>query len=152
VSVWIYLVAAAGSRFVGLLGEISPRLRLRYGIHCPVFAFELGLSELAAPAPTQMTALPRHPGVARDVSLLVELAVPAIQVEAELCAAREPLLQGVTAIEDYRDPAHVPAGKKALLFALSYRAPDRTLTDAEVDRAHEALVRRACETLGALRR
>ena len=34
----------------------------------------------------------------------------------------------------------VPAGKKGMLWTLTYRADDRTLTDAEVDAAHARVV------------
>ena len=152
VRAWVYLEAAAGARLAGLVGEISPRLRARYAIDCPVFAFELDLSGVAPPAATQMLQLPRHPAIARDVSLLVDEALPAAEVEQALRATREPLLVGAEVVEDYRDAAHVPAGQKALLWALTYRALDRTLTDAEVEAAHEALVLQACQRLGATRR
>ena len=39
-----------------------------------------------------------------------------------------------------------------MLWSIAYRAPDRTLTDVEVDRAHEAIVGRLVENLGAQRR
>ena len=42
--------------------------------------------------------------------------------------------------EDYRDPKYAPAGKKGMLWSFTYRADDRTLTDAEVDAAHERVV------------
>ena len=43
-------------------------------------------------------------------------------------------------LEDYRDPKYAPAGKKGMLWSLTYRADDRTLTDAEVDAAHARVV------------
>jgi len=43
-------------------------------------------------------------------------------------------------LEDFRDPKYVPAGKKGMLWKLTYRADDRTLTDAEVDAAHARVV------------
>ncbi len=152
VRAWVYLAGAGGIRLLGLLGELSPRLRLRYAIDCPVFAFELDLSDVQRPAAIQMAQLPRHPAIARDVSLLVDADLPASRVEQALRAPREPLLVDAEVVEDYRDPAHVPSGKKALLWALTYRALDRTLTDAEVEVAHETLVGKACQALGAVRR
>ena len=44
-----------------------------------------------------------------------------------------------TVLEDYREPGHVPPGDKGMLWSFTYRAPDRTLTDAEVDALHNAL-------------
>jgi phenylalanyl-tRNA synthetase beta chain len=44
-------------------------------------------------------------------------------------------------LEDFRDPKYVPAGKKGMLWTMTYRAADRTLTDAEADAAHARVVR-----------
>jgi phenylalanyl-tRNA synthetase beta chain len=62
-----------------------------------------------------------------------------------------PLVESVRLIEDYRD-AKLPAGQKSMLWSITYRAPDRTLTDSEVESAHEALVARLMTELGATRR
>ena len=35
---------------------------------------------------------------------------------------------------------HVPAGQKSLAYAFTYRAADKTLTDAEVNATHEKIV------------
>jgi phenylalanyl-tRNA synthetase beta chain len=43
----------------------------------------------------------------------------------------------------------VPAGRKSLAFALRFRAPDRTLTDAEIKQARDAAVASAAERHGA---
>ena len=43
-------------------------------------------------------------------------------------------------LEDFRDPKYAPRGKKGMLWTLTYRADDRTLTDAEVDAAHGRVV------------
>jgi len=54
----------------------------------------------------------------------------------------------VTLFDVYRG-APLQAGKKNLAFAISYRAPDRTLTDAEADAAHARIVQRLRARLGA---
>ncbi|MDI3280640.1 MAG: hypothetical protein QJR13_04650, partial [Bacillota bacterium] len=43
-------------------------------------------------------------------------------------------------------------GRKSLAFSLSFQAPDRTLTDAEVDRILTGMVSAAAEKLGARQR
>jgi phenylalanyl-tRNA synthetase beta chain len=46
----------------------------------------------------------------------------------------------------------VAAGKKSMAFSLRFRAPDRTLTDAEIKAARDAAVRVAAEHLDAVLR
>jgi len=43
----------------------------------------------------------------------------------------------------------VPAGRKSIGIALTYRSAERTLTAEEVDAAHERLVRKVSGALGA---
>jgi phenylalanyl-tRNA synthetase beta chain len=99
-----------------------------------------------------MRPVSRFPAVTRDVSMLMDADVPASRVRALIDEAAEPLVELVSVLEDYRDPEHVPAGKKGMLWSITYRSSEGTLTDAQVDRAHEAIVARLLETLPARRR
>lgn len=122
---------------VGLLGEVHPLTRKALHLETPAFFVELDLDCLpiavVAPRPT---APPRFPATTRDVSFWVDVLVTAgLQAQA-LRAAAEPLLREVAVLEDFRDERYVPAGKKGMLWTLTYRADDRTLTDPEVDAAH----------------
>jgi len=78
--------------------------------------------------------------VTRDVSFWIATGVSAAEQRAALLGAGEPLLCNVAVLEDFRDPRHVPSGKKGMLWTMTYRADDRTLTDEEADRAHGRVV------------
>ncbi len=136
---------------IGWFGEVHPAVRARLGVTTPVFAFEIDLTPLPIAGAAQMRTIPRFPGSTRDVSLLLPADIPAARVQATITASNEPLISGVRLLEDYRD-AKLGAGMKSMLWSIAYRAPDRTLTDVEVDRAHEAIVGRLVENLGAQRR
>jgi phenylalanyl-tRNA synthetase beta chain len=99
-----------------------------------------------------MEPIPRFPAITRDVSFFVDAEVPASRVEGVIRARPEALLTHVTVLEDYRDPAHVPPGKKGMLWSMTYRSAERTLTDAEVDDAHAAIVARLLADLPAEQR
>ena len=49
----------------------------------------------------------------------------------------------------YRDPLRVGPGKKSMAVSLVYRAPDHTLTSAEVEKVHAKLVNKLSKGLGA---
>ncbi|HTR50934.1 MAG TPA: phenylalanine--tRNA ligase subunit beta [Kofleriaceae bacterium] len=136
---------------VGWFGELHPAVRARLGVTAPVFAFEVELDKLPVADPAQMRAIPRFPGSARDVSLLLAESIPAARIADVIADAAEPLVVGVRLLEDYRD-AKLGAGMKSMLWSIAYRSPERTLTDAEVDRAHETIVGRLVENLPAQRR
>ncbi len=137
---------------IGEVGEVHPTVRTSFEIAQAVFAFELDLSELPQHGPTQMGAIHRHPAITRDVSFFVDAATPASRVRALIHGANEQLLERVNVLEDYRDAERVPAGKKGMLWSVTYRAPDRTLTDKEADKAHEAIVSSLLSELPADRR
>jgi phenylalanyl-tRNA synthetase beta chain len=136
---------------IGWFGEVHPRVRKRLGVEGTVFAFEVELDKLPLAEPAQMRTIPKFPGSERDVSLLLSEEIAAARVVDVIEAAAEPLVSRIRLLEDYRD-AKLGTGMKSMLWSIAYRAPDRTLTDAEVDKAHEAIVGRLVENLPAQRR
>ena len=65
-----------------------------------------------------------------------------VQAQALLDAARAekaPIVQEVQVFDLYQGP-HLPAGKKSLAFRVVMQDTERTLTDAEADKARDALV------------
>ncbi|HTL38352.1 MAG TPA: hypothetical protein VL326_34715, partial [Kofleriaceae bacterium] len=143
---------AGGREVVGWFGEVHPDVREKLGVSGAVFAFEVELDKLRLAGPSQMKAIPRFPGSERDVSLLLAEDIAAARVVEVIEAAHEPLLHRVRVLEEYRDVNRLGEGMKSMLWSIAYRSPDRTLTDAEVDRAHETIVARLVENLPAQRR
>ena len=90
------------------------------------------------PAP-RYRALPRFPAVQRDLALLVPAAASAGEVEAHLEAMRIPLLARIRLFDVY-EGGQVGEGRRSLAFNLTYQAPDRTLTDREVNDLHAGIV------------
>ncbi len=141
-----------GGEVVGCFGEIHPETRRRLGLDGPAFAFDLDLGKLPLRGPAQMHSIPKHQGTWRDVSLLLGDDIAAARIEEVIAAARDPLVTEVHLLEDYRDAALTQNKQKSMLWRIAYRAPDRTLTDGEVDKAHETIVGRLVENLPAQRR
>ncbi len=142
---------ADGTR-IGEVGEIHPATRRGFDLAVACFGFEIDLAAMAPPEPSKMSAIPRYPSISRDISFFVSDAVPARRVAELIAASEQPLIAEVKVLEDYRDPDKVPAGKKGMLWSITYRSPERTLTDAEVEAVHEALVERLLDDLPAERR
>jgi phenylalanyl-tRNA synthetase beta chain len=135
------VLAAEGDEVLGEAGEIHPRTAAAFELPRGVLAFRLSLDAIfrrMALVP-QHRPIPRLPAVLRDLAVVVDDAVTAASVEAHV--REEPLVESVSVFDVYRGPP-LPAGKKNLAFAIVYRAPDRTLTDAEADAAHARIVER----------
>ncbi|HXI55042.1 MAG TPA: phenylalanine--tRNA ligase subunit beta, partial [Polyangia bacterium] len=135
--------AAAAGRRLGAVGEIHPGLAKALGLEVRALYLELELDAAAGERRAiRSVALPRFPATTRDISFWIDAAVSADQQRDALASPQEPLLVNLTVLEDFRDPKYTPAGKKGMLWTLTYRADDRTLTDAEVDAAHARVIAR----------
>jgi phenylalanyl-tRNA synthetase beta chain len=139
-----------GGDVVGWLGEVASAVLDAYEATGPVVLFEVGLKTLtkAAVAVRTYTDPPRYPAVELDLALVVPEDVTAERVEQAIVSAGGKLLDSVRLFDVYRDGAMRAAGRKSLAFALLYRAPDRTLTDAEVAPTHEKIVRKVTSAVG----
>ena len=76
---------------------------------------------------------------------------PVRQVEEVLGRAGGDLLESVEIESDYRGP-ELPPGKRSVAFRLTFRAPDRTLRDSEVDEVEARMLAMLKTELGILRR
>jgi len=131
----------ATGRLVGQVGEVHPRLLRKLGLDARAFYLEVALEAAGGERQAvRSVPPPRFPVSSRDISFWIDAGISADQQRALLLSAAEPLLRELAVLEDYRDPRYVPAGKKGMLWTLTYRADDRTLTDAEVDAAHARVV------------
>jgi phenylalanyl-tRNA synthetase beta chain len=134
-------VLSSSEAALGSLGEVDPRILSRLGIETAAFYFELDVAALAAAeSPLRISAPPRFPAVTRDLSFWIDEATESAAQRAAFLSAGEPLLVDLAVLEDFRDPKYVPAGKKGVLWTMTYRAPDRTLTDGEADQAHQHVI------------
>ena len=136
-------IHAGGSagRPLGQLGEIHPRLARALGLEARALYLEVALDAIGGERhPVRSVSPPRFPAVTRDLSFWIDLSITADAQRALLTSTSEPLLRQLAVLEDYRDPRYAPPGKKGMLWSLTYRADDRTLTDAEVDTAHARIV------------
>jgi phenylalanyl-tRNA synthetase beta chain len=138
-----------GETRLGYLGEIHPELCEALAVP-PCFVFELDFDSMLEYAPRQVTAraLPRFPSVERDLAVVVDVAFPSQQIVSWISNLGEALIEHVAVFDQYRG-SPIPEGKKSLAYKISYRADDRTLTDAEVQTLHHSIVQRIAEVFGA---
>ena len=141
-----------GGGVIGHVGEIHPETRERMGLEQVCFGWELSLEGLPDLGARQMSGISKFPAVSRDVSVFVDEPTPAMRVRATIREAQGALVEDVQVREEYRDASKVPTGKKGMLWSITYRSHERTLTDAEVDAAHEAIVSHLVAVLPAERR
>jgi phenylalanyl-tRNA synthetase beta chain len=142
---------------IRLVGELmvlateSPGLLDQFDIERDTFLFEIRLSPLVplVNERAHYTDVSRYEAVRRDLALVVDAEVTAAALQSMIAAM--PRVVSVRPFDEYRG-APLPPGKKSLAFALSFQATDRTLTDEEVDKAIDRLLRQTERQFGAVRR
>ena len=139
-----------GDRPVGVIGELHPRKASSLDVDGRIAVAELELEPLRAAASRafRLVEVPRFPPIRRDLAFVIDEDVPAGGVQAALEAAAGELLDRSLLFDVFRGGA-IPEGRKSLAFALEFRAPDRTLTDQEVEPAVATIVDRLRTELGA---
>jgi len=118
-----------------------------------VFVAELDLEAIDASErdDLRVSALPRHPSVARDISILIDDTLPAASIRSSIADTAPSTLTRIAEFDRYQGKG-IPEGKVSLSLRLTFRAPDRTLTDQEVQAAMDAIMTALREKHGAVQR
>jgi phenylalanyl-tRNA synthetase beta chain len=137
---------SAGERELGVLGELHPLVREAFDLpEQPVLALEWNLEALldaatAAEAEKEVGFLSPYAQVHEDLALVVDEATPALDVQRTILESGYPLVIDATLFDVYRGE-QIGAGKKSLAFALSYQAPNRTLSDRDVTKLRKRIIK-----------
>ncbi len=133
-------VVASGEA-IGVLGTVHPTVCRNFGLTGEVLAAEIPLSKIiAAMDPEHLYhPLPRFPASTRDIAVLVSESVPAAAMQECIEKAAGSILESVKLFDVYKGKG-IPSGKKSVAYSISMRAPDRTLTDEECDKATRGVV------------
>ncbi len=149
----LYLESASiqiGKLPLGEFGQLLPTLARKYDLRDAVFLAELNLDLLLARRNTSKSfkTLPAFPAIRRDVAMLVPEATTHESVLQTVKQTKPQNLENVELFDVFRGK-NIPAGQKSVAYAFTYRHAERTLTDAEVNAAHEKLVEQFKQTLQA---
>jgi phenylalanyl-tRNA synthetase beta chain len=141
---------------LGVFGEIRREIAAARGLadQEPVVAAEIDLTALVsagAAAARRVAPLPRFPSIVRDLSILVDERLPAAAVRGTIRSSGPPTLAALREFDRYQGRG-VPAGRVSLSLRLTFRAADRTLTDAEVQTAVDEVVEALVAEHGAVLR
>jgi len=140
-----------GERQIGVFGELHPLVREHYELPAaPLLAGDFDLQALIEGSSTayQVQSVAPFPPVLEDLAVIVDETIPAGQVLETIRTAGGKMVVDVRLFDVYRG-GQIGAGKKSLAYSLTYQAPDRTLTDKDVQGIRQRIVRRLETELGA---
>jgi phenylalanyl-tRNA synthetase beta chain len=114
----------------------------------PAYALEIDITNAASyPAAVEYAPLPATPAAEFDLALLVPEGVGAEDVERVLRAQAGDVLESVNLFDEFRGPGLDP-GVRSLAWRLTFRHPDRTLRDREIEARKEKLISAVARELG----
>ncbi|MCD6023682.1 MAG: pheT [Fibrobacteria bacterium] len=129
----------ASGELAGVLGTLHPKTQAAYGLKLPVVVAEIYPEVLLRAPRRELKFKPfaSHSGSTRDVNVVVAESVRHADILDSLPAKVENLVE--SRLNSVYRGKGVPEGHKALHYTFTYRHAERTLTDDEVNGAHETV-------------
>ena len=142
---------SSNGRKFAVIGTVSPKLLKMFGIRQPVFAAEISLDAIVGMAvknEVRYSPLPKFPEVRRDLALLLDESVSFAEMRRAAIKSGRKLLRNVTLFDVYRGDK-IPSGKKQYALSFILRDLDKTLTDKDVERFMDNMVKTFEKEFGA---
>ena len=135
---------------IGYMGEVHPDVLSRMDIKAKALVFELDFNALVSCFREEVAfrEIPRFPPSFRDASLLVNRDLEAAQICRLAEAEHQELLEKIEIFDVYIGK-NIPENTKSIALRFTYRSPDRTLTDNEVNQIHLGLIKKIADETGA---
>ncbi len=135
---------------IGYLGQIHPDVMNRMDTKSVAYIFEINIDILdtLSTAGVRYKDISRFPAVTRDVAFVVNADMEADKMLEIVDGQHEDLLENVGIFDIYSGKG-LDEGTKSLGLRFSYRASDRTLTDAEINSLHDKIVQNTVQLTGA---
>jgi phenylalanyl-tRNA synthetase beta chain len=135
---------------VGILGEVHPDAADNYGIDNRCYIAELNLDVLYSYAKLdkKYKAIPKFPAVTRDMAILIDDNILVQEIQEIMWKQGGNMVESIKLFDVYKGE-QIPQGKRSIAYSLIYRLENKTLTDEEVNKVHDKIVRTLESKLGA---
>ncbi len=135
---------------IGVVGEVHPEVLARLGLPGRAVAAEVLFDRFSAGGQRtpQATALPRFPGVRRDLTVVIRGKIAGGDVLQVIRREGGYTLRDISMVSEYQGP-QLEAGARSLSFRLLYQADDRTLTNEEVAAVQQRIIDAVKHEFGA---
>lgn len=133
----------SGGQELASLGQVNRKLLDRFDIRQDVWYADIrwnSLVDLLRQQQIQYRELPRFPGVERDLAIVVDKSLPYGKVEEALASASLARLRNY-ALFDVFESDKLGTGKKSMALNFQFRDEEKTLTDEDVDRMMQKIIR-----------
>ncbi len=134
---------------VGFAGEISGKILKGYGITQKVFLCQITIQEIIEKfiLEKKYTQIPKFPFSSRDISVLCDETLQAGKILKSVNSVKNKIIRDVR-INDIYKGEQIDSGKKSVMISISYGQEDRTLTEEEIEAAHNTIKTTLSSALG----
>jgi phenylalanyl-tRNA synthetase beta chain len=137
-----------GEQGIGFVGAVHPKHLRQLDIPNPAYVFELELPLISVNLPIKYEKLSKYPSVRRDLSVLVEVDLPVVELLQVIESSAGDYLHNLQLFDLYRGEG-IDLGKKSLTLGLTFQRYSSTLTDEEVDSLMALILNALKEKFGA---
>lgn len=127
---------------IGFVGEVNPDILTKFDLSQPVFLINLDLHILyqVDRKSWQYKQVSPYPGISRDIALLIERNIPALDLQNDILKNGGSFLRSVFPFDEYKGK-NISPDKKSIAFSLSFQSDDRTLSINEVDESVNKIIK-----------
>lgn len=135
---------------LGTFGEVSSAVVEQYNLPARVYVAELDFEKLFELADLEILykSIPKYPAMERDIALVVKDDVQSGDIIRVIRENGGALLENVELFDVYKGK-QLADGFKSMAYALRYRDVNKTLTDEEIAKPHEKILKALSEKFGA---
>ncbi|WP_300177571.1 phenylalanine--tRNA ligase subunit beta [uncultured Aliivibrio sp.] len=128
-----------GGKEVGFIGTVHPELERKFGLNGRTIMFEIEWDAINTRVIPEAAAVSKFPANRRDIAIVADEAIASGDIVAECLASGGELLTSAKLFDVYRGQG-VEDGKKSLAIALTLQSIERTLEEADITSAVDAIV------------
>ncbi|AIL70820.1 phenylalanyl-tRNA synthetase subunit beta [Vibrio vulnificus] len=133
---------------IGVIGTVHPELERKFGLNGRTIVFEIEWSAINRKVIPEAVALSKYPANRRDIAVVVDEAVASGDIVNACLEVGGEFLKAAKLFDVYVGKG-VEEGKKSLAIALTLQSNERTLEDADIAGAVDAIVAHVSEKFGA---
>lgn len=131
----------------GFGGELSKKVLKDYDIGSKVLVAQIDLARIIENArlSRHYHSIPKFPFSSRDVSILCDKGVYAMELSEAMKDSGEELVRSIELLDAYTGES-IPEGKISYTYTIQYGLDTRTLTDEEIEAVHERIKKNLADT------
>jgi len=133
---------------VGVIGTVHPELERKFGLNGRTIVFEIEWAAIDTKVIHEAVQLSKFPSNRRDIALVVDESIASGDIVTSCLEQGGEFLKDARLFDVYVGKG-VEEGKKSLAIALTLQSVERTLEDADISGAVDAIVNHVSEKFGA---